>query len=61
MQAIINNRTYQIAGIVQAEGLLADDMKSRGWEPVFYEMVGKRGAAFVAYRGIRSGQFVKAI
>ena len=60
MQAIINNRTYQITGIVQVEGLLVDDMKSRGWEPVFYEMVGKRGATFIAYRGIRSGQFVKA-
>jgi hypothetical protein len=60
MQAIINNRTYQITGIVQVEGLLVDDMKFRGWEPVFYEMLGKRGATFIAYRGIRSGQFVKA-
>lgn len=62
MNAIIGNREYQVVEkneIDHSLVALCADMAKRGLEAATYVLRGKRGATVVAYRGIKSGEFIK--
>lgn len=57
--AKIGTRTYTFTAHTAARTLDAADMISRGWEPMYYLGVGVRGATFLAFRSLRTGEFVR--
>ena len=57
MQVTLNKRTYEIKNKETVEGALADDLVKRGWEAVFYTLVGKRGATKLCLRSNSTGKF----
>ena len=55
--AKIGTRTFTFRAEAVAHKTAAADMVARGWEPTYYLGTGVRGAKFLAYRSLRTGEF----
>lgn len=57
VDARFRHMEFTIESCQHFDGLTAADMLKRGWEPVMYSVRGKRGAAYMAFRSTKRGEF----
>jgi hypothetical protein len=54
-----NGKQMELVRVESMEGAIALDIESRGFEPAFYTLVGKRGGVVTCLKSKRTGEFVK--
>jgi len=60
MQTVtFNNREMRIHSTESIDGALGEDLQKRGFEPVFYTLVGKRGGMVTCLKSIKTGDMIK--
>ena len=56
METTIKGREYKVEAMETGENTKADMLK-RGWDGLSYMLTGKRGAAYIAFRSAKTGEF----